>query len=112
MKQETFDSIFEPWWHFRVINFPLLQLALEEEDVWRGVLNWAKYGAGVAQPTAHWTEEERLRVCQQLQGVINHVRLLLIGECRSVTGTASLSPHFISMVLLYMNIFSYSLLVF
>ncbi|XP_050718113.1 BTB/POZ domain-containing protein 9-like isoform X3 [Eriocheir sinensis] len=53
-------------------------LALEEEDVWRGVLNWAKYGAGVAQPTAHWTEEERLRVCQQLQGVINHVRLLLI----------------------------------
>ena len=48
--------------------------------MWRGVLNWAKYGAGVAQPTAHWTEEERLRVCQQLQGVINHVRLLLIGN--------------------------------
>lgn len=53
-------------------------LALEEEDVWRGVLVWAKYGAGVTQPTAHWSEEERLRVCQQLQGVINHVRLLQI----------------------------------
>lgn len=53
-------------------------LALEEEDVWRAVLRWAKAGAGVTQPTAHWTEEERLRVGHQLQGVINHVRLLLI----------------------------------
>lgn len=53
-------------------------LVLEEEDVWRAVLNWAKYQAGVTQPTAHWTEEERARVCQHLSGVINHVRLLLI----------------------------------
>ncbi|XP_065204116.1 BTB/POZ domain-containing protein 9 isoform X2 [Planococcus citri] len=53
-------------------------VALEEEDVWRAVLNWAKYQAGVTQPTAHWTEEERVRVGQQLNGVINHVRLLLI----------------------------------
>ncbi len=53
-------------------------LALEEEDVWRAVLNWAKHQAGVTQPTAHWTEEERVRVCQHLAGVINHVRLLLI----------------------------------
>ncbi|XP_076316734.1 BTB/POZ domain-containing protein 9 isoform X2 [Tachypleus tridentatus] len=53
-------------------------LAVEEEDVWRAVLTWAKHQAGVTQPTAHWTEEERVRVCQQLQGVINHVRLLLI----------------------------------
>ncbi|KAK6631038.1 hypothetical protein RUM44_003210 [Polyplax serrata] len=52
--------------------------ALEEEDVWRAVLNWAKYQAGVTQPTAHWTEEERVRVGQHLSGVINHVRLLLI----------------------------------
>lgn len=57
----------------------LLQLCLEEEDVWRAVLNWAKYQAGVTQPTAHWTEEERARVCQHLATVINHVRLLLIG---------------------------------
>ncbi|XP_032681891.1 uncharacterized protein LOC116849136 isoform X3 [Odontomachus brunneus] len=53
-------------------------LALEEEDVWRAVLNWAKYQAGVTQPTQHWTEEERVRVCQHLSGVIHHVRLLLI----------------------------------
>ncbi|XP_011637836.1 serine-enriched protein isoform X2 [Pogonomyrmex barbatus] len=53
-------------------------LGLEEEDVWRAVLNWAKYQAGVTQPTQHWTEEERMRVCQHLSGVINHVRLLLI----------------------------------
>lgn len=53
-------------------------LGLEEEDVWRAVLNWAKYQAGVTQPTQHWTEEERARVCQHLSGVIGHVRLLLI----------------------------------
>ncbi|XP_033167087.1 BTB/POZ domain-containing protein 9 isoform X2 [Drosophila mauritiana] len=51
---------------------------LEEEEVWRCVLSWAKYQAGVTQPTAHWTEEERARVCQHLSGVMGHVRLLLI----------------------------------
>ncbi|XP_055692926.1 uncharacterized protein LOC129795559 isoform X1 [Lutzomyia longipalpis] len=51
---------------------------LEEEDVWRCVLAWAKNQAGVTQPTAHWTEEERVRVCQHLSGVISHVRLLQI----------------------------------
>ena len=60
-------------------NSSELQLYLEEEDVWRAVLNWAKYQAGVTQPTAHWTEEERARVCQHLGTVIGHVRLLLIG---------------------------------
>ncbi|XP_052562986.1 uncharacterized protein LOC120429849 [Culex pipiens pallens] len=54
------------------------QLGLEEEDVWRCVLAWAKNQAGVTQPTAHWTEEERQRVCQQLAPVISHVRLFLI----------------------------------
>jgi hypothetical protein len=56
------------------------QIALEEEDVWRAVLNWAKYQGGVTQPTAHWTEEERVRVCQHLSDPIKHVRLLLIGK--------------------------------
>lgn len=46
--------------------------------MWRCVLAWAKNHAGVTQPTAHWTEEERARVCQQLTGVMCHVRLLLI----------------------------------
>ncbi|XP_055318963.1 uncharacterized protein LOC129576898 [Sitodiplosis mosellana] len=52
---------------------------LEEEDVWRCVLVWAKHKAGVTslQP-GRWTEDERTRVCQHLAGVINHVRLLLI----------------------------------
>lgn len=51
---------------------------MEEEDVWRCVLAWAKHQAGVTQPTAHWTEEERIRVCQHLSGVMGYVRLLLI----------------------------------
>lgn len=42
------------------------------------MLAWAKNQAGVTQPTAHWTEEERARVCQHLSGVMCHVRLLLI----------------------------------
>ena len=52
--------------------------ALEEEDVWRAILAWAKHRAGVTQPTAHWSEEEKSRVRAQLSGVIDHVRLLLI----------------------------------
>uniref|UniRef100_A0A182W3T6 Probable small nuclear ribonucleoprotein E n=1 Tax=Anopheles minimus TaxID=112268 RepID=A0A182W3T6_9DIPT len=60
-------------------NITLIQnLGLEEEDVWRCVLAWAKNQAGVTQPTAHWTEEERQRVCQYLAPVISHVRLFLI----------------------------------
>ncbi|KAL5290500.1 hypothetical protein ACFFRR_010083 [Megaselia abdita] len=51
---------------------------LEEEEVWRCVLLWAKHHAGVTQATTLWSEDERVRVCQYLSGVINHVRLLLI----------------------------------
>lgn len=51
---------------------------MEEEDVWRCVLLWAKHQAGVTQTTTLWSEDERIRVCQFLSGVINHVRLLLI----------------------------------
>ncbi|RVE51378.1 hypothetical protein evm_003933 [Chilo suppressalis] len=53
-------------------------LCLEEEEVWRCALAWAKQRAGVTQPTAHWTEEERARVCQHLAPLMQHVRLLLI----------------------------------
>ncbi|XP_077287613.1 uncharacterized protein LOC143912224 isoform X2 [Arctopsyche grandis] len=53
-------------------------LCLEEEDVWRCALSWAKHQAGVTQPTAHWAEEERARVCQHLTPLMQHVRLLLI----------------------------------
>ncbi|CAB3374372.1 Hypothetical predicted protein [Cloeon dipterum] len=58
-------------------------LAVEEEEVFRAALAWAKHKAGVTQPTAHWAEEEKARVCQHLSGVISHVRLLLIGERRA-----------------------------
>lgn len=51
---------------------------MEEEEVWRCVLLWAKHHAGVTQATTLWSEDERVRVCQYLSGVINHVRLLLI----------------------------------
>ncbi|XP_013172521.1 PREDICTED: BTB/POZ domain-containing protein 19 isoform X2 [Papilio xuthus] len=53
-------------------------LCLEEEEVWRCVLAWAKQRAGVTQPTAHWAEEERARVCHHLAPLMQHVRLLLI----------------------------------
>ncbi|KAJ0178557.1 hypothetical protein K1T71_006380 [Dendrolimus kikuchii] len=53
-------------------------LCLEEEEVWRCALAWAKQRAGVTQPTAHWTEEERARVCHHLAPLMQHVRLLLI----------------------------------
>lgn len=53
---------------------------MEEEDVWRCALSWAKHQAGVTQPTAHWAEEERARVCQHLTPLMTHVRLLLIGN--------------------------------
>lgn len=55
-----------------------VQFCLEEEDVWRCVLEWAKHQAGVTQRTVHWTEEERARVCHHLSGVMGYVRLLLI----------------------------------
>ncbi|XP_026734002.1 BTB/POZ domain-containing protein 19 isoform X1 [Trichoplusia ni] len=53
-------------------------LCLEEEEVWRCALAWAKQRAGVTQPTAHWTEEERARVVTHLAPLMQHVRLLLI----------------------------------
>ncbi|KAJ2944108.1 hypothetical protein O0L34_g18073 [Tuta absoluta] len=53
-------------------------LCLEEEEVWRCALAWAKQRAGVTQPTAHWTEEERARVNTHLAPLMTHVRLLLI----------------------------------
>lgn len=56
------------------------QFDLEEADVWRSALAWAKHQAGVTQPTGHWTEEERSRVCQHLSGLMGHVRFFLIGN--------------------------------
>ncbi|CAG0916691.1 unnamed protein product [Notodromas monacha] len=54
------------------------QFALEEEEVWRAVLAWAKTQASVNAATSAWTEEERQKVCSFLAPVIQYVRLLLI----------------------------------
>jgi hypothetical protein len=51
---------------------------LEEENVFRAVLEWSKNQAGVTQPLLHWNEEERQRVCKYLSPIIHHVRILLI----------------------------------
>ncbi len=44
----------------------MLQFALEEEEVWRAVLEWAKYHAGVPleKPPTVWNEHEKSLVCQ------------------------------------------------
>lgn len=42
----------------------LVQFDLEEEDVWRAVLRWAKHQANVEAPSEDWTEYERESVCK------------------------------------------------
>lgn len=54
------------------------EFALDEADVFRSALSWAKHHAGVTQPVAHWTEEEKQRVCTQLTPIMSYLRLLLI----------------------------------
>ena len=43
-----------------------VQFALEEEEVWRAVLEWAKYHAGVPleKSPGVWNEHEKSLVCQ------------------------------------------------
>jgi hypothetical protein len=53
-------------------------LCLEEENVFRAVLEWSKNQAGVTQPLIHWSEEERQRVVKYLSPIIHYVRILLI----------------------------------
>lgn len=50
----------------------------EEENVWRSVLHWAKHQSGVTQPTLHWSEEEKKKVCYHLGPLMHHIRFLLI----------------------------------
>lgn len=54
-------------------------IALNENDVWRSVLAWARHQANVHEsiPTL-WTEEERNLISGHLAEVIDHVRILLI----------------------------------
>ncbi|XP_003738143.1 uncharacterized protein LOC100898299 [Galendromus occidentalis] len=55
-------------------------LCMNEDDVWRAVLNWAKHQAKVSSEAEKWTDQERKSVGDCLEGVINHVRILLINS--------------------------------
>ncbi|XP_048576494.1 BTB/POZ domain-containing protein 19-like [Nematostella vectensis] len=54
------------------------QFAVSENEVWRAVFNWAKKSAGINKPVSSWTNEDRKIISQELSGVIEHVKLLLI----------------------------------
>lgn len=54
------------------------QFAVSEEELWRAVLLWAKRGSGVNKPTNQWTEEDNDKIREELSGVIEHIKLLLI----------------------------------
>lgn len=51
---------------------------MDEADIFRCSLAWAKHQTGVTKPTAAWSEDERARIAAQLTGVINHIRILQI----------------------------------
>lgn len=55
-------------------------LCLEEEDVWRSVLNWGKFRAGIPleKPISNWTMQEKNFVKEALQGLLEHIKFLLI----------------------------------
>ncbi|XP_064646861.1 uncharacterized protein LOC135499827 isoform X2 [Lineus longissimus] len=54
--------------------------SLKEEEVWRAVLSWAKYNADIPldKQSQDWKEAEKCLLKKHLQGIIEHVRLLLI----------------------------------
>ncbi|CAI8042115.1 BTB/POZ domain-containing protein 9 [Geodia barretti] len=56
------------------------KLTASEEDVWRGVLAWGQAKAGVQSSVKQWTENDRSKMKQVLNGVLEHVRLMEIGS--------------------------------
>ncbi|ELU03885.1 hypothetical protein CAPTEDRAFT_228654 [Capitella teleta] len=56
------------------------QLCLEEDEVWRAVLRWTKFQAGIPAHLSplHWSDEHRRLAAQPLSGLVEHVKLLLI----------------------------------
>jgi hypothetical protein len=48
--------------------------------VWRGVLAWGQAKAGVQSSVKQWTENDRSKMKQVLNGVLEHVRLMEIGS--------------------------------
>jgi hypothetical protein len=54
------------------------KFALEEADVWRYAMAWAKHQAGIEWDMKHWSQQDRTKVSAQLSGIVNHIRLMLI----------------------------------
>ncbi|KPM05892.1 hypothetical protein QR98_0043640 [Sarcoptes scabiei] len=54
------------------------RFGLDEADVFRSSLEWAKYHTGIFKNTNEWTEQDRKRIQEQLVGVIDKIRTLLI----------------------------------
>lgn len=54
------------------------QFSLDEADVFRCTIEWAKHQTGIHKLVEHWNEDDRKRIQNQLSGVINHIRILLI----------------------------------
>nr|XP_027196748.1 integrator complex subunit 1 homolog [Dermatophagoides pteronyssinus] len=52
--------------------------SLDEADVFRSLIEWAKYQTNVYKSVEHWNDDDRKRIQNQLSGVINHLRILLI----------------------------------
>ncbi|OTF81296.1 hypothetical protein BLA29_006160 [Euroglyphus maynei] len=54
------------------------QFSLDEADVFRSIIEWAKHQTGINKLVEHWNDDDRKRIQNQLSGVINHIRILLI----------------------------------
>ncbi|KAH9415238.1 hypothetical protein DERP_006331 [Dermatophagoides pteronyssinus] len=52
--------------------------SLDEADVFRSLIEWAKYQTNIHKSVEHWNDDDRKRIQNQLSGVINHLRILLI----------------------------------
>ena len=53
-------------------------LCLHANDVWRLCLRWAGRRCGLAPGCGSWSEEERARLRQELEGVLDWVKLASI----------------------------------
>lgn len=57
--------------------------------MWHAVVQWGQHKAGVKQTMLLWTEEERTRIKEALEGVLQHIRLI---ELSSEVFTKEVEP--------------------
>ncbi|XP_074640066.1 uncharacterized protein LOC141898131 [Tubulanus polymorphus] len=52
--------------------------SVEEDLIWQSVLSWAKYQVGISEESkpVDWSEEEKEKIKQVMEGVPEHIRLL------------------------------------